>query len=236
MVSSKQKGKKIPGFSVGVRENSAIRMVKLVRPICPNSQKDMTVTPEGRLVPKRGAAGPDRQNCQEMGKGWWEECEARGHNPYFSDRAFIETVEVEDPDTGELRTKRVKHSGENCTQCGQSHLHPNVVQVAANMRINSGQGPKFKIDNHGFKRLGAFGYDEVCQYRNCQRPITVSSRVGLYCGRQHAALVGADIQNIPLVQITGRFEAGLEMEAAQRRSRGLIEAAQFIDIKDIPTE
>jgi len=227
-----QKLKNIPGFSQGVRENAAIRMVKMVRPVCPNSQIEMQTTPEGKLIPKRSNS-PDRQNCQKMGFGWWKVCEEKGHNPYFTDRVWYEKIEEVD-EAGEVtKTRNVRHHGNPCPACNQDHTFPNVVQVAAHIRVNAGQGARFKRDRHGFKRLGELGYAEVCQYRNCQKPITVTSRVGQYCSRQHAALIGADSQNIMLVQLTGRFEAGLEAEAAQRRARGLIEASQFIDIKDI---
>ena len=231
--ASKSDLKKLPGFSVGVRENAAVRMITLAQPICPNSQVEMMTTPEGRVVPSR-SNNPGRQNCQKLGHGWWKECEARGHNPYFSERVWYEQYEDVDPETQEILAKRRKHSGNPCKACGQSHLYPNVAQVAANPRINGGQGPRFKVEHHGFKRLSEIGYEEVCEYRNCQKAIKVTSRVGNYCGRLHAALVGADIQEEFLHQIKDQFVGGPDAGKLQRRrQKQLIEASEFIQVRDI---
>jgi hypothetical protein len=227
-MATKPELKRIPGFSQGVRVNAAARMVKLAQPICPNSKLEMETTPEGRIVPKR-STNPHRQNCQLQGFGWWTYCEEQEHDPYFSTRVWYskEPEYGPDPDNPDqtilLKEKTVRHETK----------YPNVAQVAAHTRVNGGRGVKFKMDQHGFKRLRDVGYEEVCQFRNCQKPVTVKSRVGLYCDREHAVLIGADIQNIMLLQISGRFEAGMEMEAQQKRQRGLIESGQFIDVQPL---
>lgn len=234
MATAKSKGKELPGFSVGVRENASVRMVKLARPICPNSQVEMMTTPEGRLVPRRDGGDPNRQNCQKEEGRWWERCEERGHNPYFTAKTWYESVEELDPETQVVTTKKRKHHGNPCEACGGSHLYPNVAQVAANTRINGGQGPRYKIERHGFKRLSDIGYEEVCQYRNCQKPLTVTSRMGQYCGKLHAALVAADVNEELLQQLTGRFETGPdEAKLVRRRQKQLIEAAEFAEVRPI---
>ena len=232
-MATKETLKGVPGFSVVVRENSAVRMVKLAQPICPHSKVEMTTTPEGRQVPKRDR-NPDRQNCQEMGHGWWKQCEAKGHNPYFTNRVWYEDVEEVDPETQEVKVKKRKHGGNPCPACGQNHLYPNVSQVAANLRINGGKGPEFKMERHGFKRLRDIGYNEVCQYRNCQYPIKVTSRVGQYCSKLHAALIGADLNEEFLHYTTGRFEGGpSENKLLRARAKQLIEASEFIQVQDV---
>ena len=236
MVETKKEAlQEIPGFSQGVRVNSAARMVKMIRPICPNSKQEMTTTPEGRIVPKRDQT-PLRQNCQnerdETGAsivGWWDKCEALGHDPYYTTRVWYskEPEYGPDPDNPDqivlIKDKTVRHESK----------YPNVSQVAAHTRVNGGRGVQFKMERSGFKRLRDMGYKEVCQFRNCQKEIKFTSRVGQYCSQEHAVLVGADLQSVFLVQISGRFETGSEMEAQQRRQRGLIEAGQFIDVRPI---
>ena len=223
----KKKLEKIPGFSQGIRENAAARMVKMAQPICPNSKLEMETTPEGRIIPKR-TSDPNRQNCQKLGVGWWIHCEEAGHDPYFSTRVWYSKEDKFETD--EATGEQVK-TGERTVR--HATKYPNISQVAAHVRVNSGRGVEFKMRRHGFKRLKDIGYEEVCQFRNCQKPVTVRSNVGLYCGKQHAALIGADAQSMFLVQLTGRFEAGSEMEIQQKRNRGLIEAASALDITEI---
>lgn len=216
--------KKIPGFSEGVRENSAVRMVKLNQPICPYSKVKMERTPEGRYIPAEDQ-GPV-QNCQKADGEWWKDCEARGHDPYFRTRVWYtnqDTFET-DPETGEdiLTGKRTVRHKERV---------PNVCQVYLGTRVNSGRGGWFSIVKKGRRRLTEAGYEEVCQYRNCQRPISkngLGGRFGNYCSKDHLALVAADLQGIDLHQVTGILEEGSEDKIAQYRAKELREAVAFV--------
>ena len=76
---TKEALKKVPGFTMGVRQNSSVRMVKLASPVCPYSKQEMERTPDGRWIPKMG--GNQISNCQLAGGEWWKECEERGHDP-----------------------------------------------------------------------------------------------------------------------------------------------------------
>lgn len=216
----------IPGFSQGVRPGAAARMVKLARPICPNSKVEMERTPEGRMVPKR-EGNPDRQNCQAAGGAWWIACEEKKHDPYFSTRVWYsksdtyEEVDGEQVKTGE---KTVRHETR----------YPNIAQVAAHRRVNSGRGAEFAIARKGFKRLKDIGYEEVCQFRNCQKPVTIRSKFGLYCDREHATLIAADAQGILDYQIPGyELDLGIETQVQQKKARIQAEAALFADIVSV---
>lgn len=215
--------KEIPGFSQGVRINAAGRTVKMVRPICPNSKMDMIRTPEGRWIPNP-TPDPGRQNCQRMGGRWWEYCVKQGHNPYYSVREWDESRPRYD-ETGKLLETEVIHHREE---------YPNIAQVAAHIRLNSGRGPEYKMRYGGFKRLKDLGFEEVCQFRNCQKVARYTSNVGLYCSQDHASLVAADAQGEFLTQITDKeFDLGSEVGIRRKRAEGLQKAAMFADIKEI---
>ena len=239
---AKQVLKKIPGFSQGVRDNSSIRMVKMMQPICPYSQFEVDVTPEGRLVPRRDPS-PERQNCQKEGAGWWDNCVERGHDPYFRTRVWYSKKDifsdqcstcppeptkdhVHDPAT----TEQVK-TDERVIR--HEEKKPNVAQVAAHMRVNSARGPRLAYANKGFRMLAEFGYADVCQYRNCQHKVKVKSSYGLYCSKKHAALCAADGIGMPITQIPGRFDEGRETQIAVKRQRELQEAAAIAQVTDI---
>lgn len=187
--------KVIPGFSIGVRENSAMRMMKLGRPICPNSKIEMELDRNGRLVPKE--RGPDVQNCQMEGRGWWDLCKERGHNPYFRTMTWYTPEDIiEEDDQGRLIKK-----GEQLIK--HEVVAPNIAQVALALRINNGKGVQDAIEKKGYVRLNDIGYAEVCQFRNCQKPVGKggSSRIyGNYCGQRHLALIAADAESIMLTQ------------------------------------
>lgn len=209
MPAAKQKLEKIPGFSAGVRANSAVRMVKLARPICPNSKIKMVRGEDGKWV----AAEVQPQNCQLSGEPrWWEMCESLGHNPYWTIRVWYEPVDiVEEDENGDqivIGQKRVKHTVKR----------PNIAQVAVGIRHNSGQGAKFKIERHGFKRLSEIGFEEVCQFRNCQKPLDpkfTGTNYGSFCSYEHTALIGADAESILLNYPEPRLN-GQEYERVKR--------------------
>lgn len=215
--------KTIPGFSQGVRENSSIRMVKMIQPICPYSQKEYDTTPEGKLVERRSAG--QQPNCQRRGGRWWEECEAAGHNPYYRKRIWYSKQDIfETDDTGEqVKTgeRTVRHEDEI----------PNVAQVAAHIRVNSGRGPQFKHDQSGFRYLHEMGFEEVCEYRNCQKPVGYESVYGNYCTKNHAALAGADALQVNVTQIGPGFDQGHEMQIRMRRQEDLQRAAGAIQAR-----
>lgn len=181
---AKEALKKLPGFSIGVRKGAALRDVTLAQPICPNSQI------RGKIVNGQYEAPdiqPGMENCQLMGEGWWEYCEAQGHHPYYSTRRIYTTTDVveEDPSTGELVV-----TGQRRTVREVEVL--NVTQVSPSIQHNSGMGVYRKMKRRGYKRLEDLGYEEVCQYRGCQKPVEYRAQgLGDYCSLEHLNLIAA---------------------------------------------
>jgi hypothetical protein len=210
--------KDIPGFSQGVRINSAMRMMKLGRPICPNSKVEYQRDTTGRYVPQE--KGPDTANCQLAGGKWWIECGRIGHRPYIRIRKWQTTepvIEVDDEGRSVIRGEQVfYHQTEE----------PNVAQVAVALRINNGRGAVEAIEQKGFKRLPDLGFNEVCQFRNCQKPTLpegTSRKFGAYCGVEHLSLIAADAEGVVLTQVNSGISGEKTRKSQQRRDRQLRE-------------
>jgi hypothetical protein len=225
-VTPKAESKQIPGFTMGVRQNSSVRMVKLASPICPYSKQEMERTPDGRYVAAKNQSGI--ANCQLAGGRWWLACEEAGHDPYYSSRVWYTSKDIweEDEDGNQLLTdtKQLRHE----------ERRPNIIQCPVGLRYGGANDPVWKLrrsmEQKGRKRLSDIGYDEVCQYRNCQRPVNRryrSRRVGDYCSLEHLQLIAADQLEIKLVQMSGQFELGAETQIRQKREAQLREAAAF---------
>lgn len=199
---------KIPGFSQGVRDNAAVRMVKLVAPVCPNSQRKRN---------SDGSWAEVGQNCQLAGGKWWIDCEAREHDPYFTTRTYYETVDVVDDDGFIVGAKKKP----------VTVRRPNIVQVPLGRRHHSGNGVKISMEKKGRRRLSDFGFEEVCQFRNCQNPVNPkysSPAFGAYCSFNHMGLIAADAQEIMLPQINGVTEGPNVDKVRQRRAKMLRDA------------
>ena len=219
MTVTTKKLENIPGFSTGVRPNSAVRMVKLARPICPNSKLKMVRDIDGKWIP----AEVQPVNCQLSDQpDWWVMCESLGHNPYWTERVWYEPQDiVEEDENGDqlvVGQKRVKHTVKR----------PNIAQVSASIRHNSGKGVLNKMQQAGFKRLEDLGFKEVCQFRNCQKdldPKYSGTNYGSYCSNEHLSLVAADQESIMLHYPSVNLN-GPEYQKIQRlRQKELREAA-----------
>lgn len=214
--------KKLPGFSAGKRVNSALRTIKMIQPICPNSKVEMERNEQGDWVPKRGPTNPDRMNCQKRGGKWWEFCEEQGHNPYFREQVWYVTEDEYDEETGIMTgTRRLR----------RSRIIPNLSQVAVAPHLNSGKGARNAYERKGKRRVTEFGYEDTCQYRNCQEPVNpefVSRQYGKYCCQEELALVAAEQQGLML----HRPDPGLngpeeEPKVARARQLQLTQALAF---------
>ena len=225
MVEKKAPLKELPGWSQGVREGSAIRMRKMVQPICPFSQKEYEQTPEGRLIERRSAGV--QPNCQKRGGAWWGDCEAAGHDPYNRTRVWYSKRDIFETDADGEQVK----TGERTVR--HEDKIPNIAQVAAHIRVNSGRGPQYKHDQHGFRFLHEAGFAEVCEMRNCQKPATVETVYGNYCTKGHAALVGADGLGMRVTQLNGQFGQGHEVEIRLKRQQQLEQAASAMQARNI---
>lgn len=227
----------LPGFSRGVRENAAQRMIKLAVPMCPNSKIEIELAADGKWYPKD--KGPSEMNCQkaydEIGLGWIKMCEELGHDPYFSTHTWYVPQDVLEPELDEdgEPTGVMFKTGEKYIK--HEVRRPNVSQVAISLRINNGRGAVRAVQGKGFKRLSAIGYPEVCQYRNCQKPVTKagsSRRYGLFCGRKHLSLCAANemgvMLNQPSLDVNGPdyFEA-VKRERQEKLDRAYTNARDY---------
>ena len=214
---------KIPGFSQGVHVNQAVRMITLARPICPNSKLKMVRdSVSGQWIP----SDSQPMNCQLAGRGWWKDCGERGHDPYFTNRIWYSTEDLVDVDeegnevvTG---TKRIKHV----------NRYPNLAQVSASIRHNSGRGALYAVEDKGFMRLEEIGYEEVCQFRNCQKPVAPncsSQTYGRYCSKEHLSLIAADVEGV-LLRYTNQELQGVDTPKVQKaRERQLREVMANVE-------
>lgn len=200
--------KKLDSVNRGVRPNASQRMVTLARPICPHSQRE------------RGADGSFQEtgtNCQLAGGQWWVDCEERGHDPYFMSRTYYQSVDVLDDEGFVVGTKK-------------KPIHVkrlNTAQVALSRRINSGRGVQNKMEKAGFRRLSDFGYEEVCQYRNCGNPVNkkyTTPAFGAYCSYDHLTAIAASEQGILVPQINGVTE-GTRIEQVRAKRDDMLRSA-----------
>jgi hypothetical protein len=215
---------RIPGFSQGVRPNAAMRRLVMNAPICPFSQKKYTKDQFGNMTP----VDEGTQNCQLEGGTWWITCEERGHDPYFTTkvRYTIEDVYETDEAGREIKTgeQRIAHR----------EYRPNLVSVPMNRRINNGRGVLDSMEKKGRRRLkdavskhSPAGYIEVCQFRNCEKPINPnyhSIPLGDYCSREHFQLSAANEKNVKLHILGHGLNTGSEERIANERDQQLAQA------------
>lgn len=221
MVEKKEPLKKMPGYSQGVRVNSSVRTVKLGRPICPFSKIEMEKDENNKWVAKQGPSDPGRQNCQKGRGAWWKDCEERGHDPYHMTVVWYVTEDVYNEETGELSGSK---------KFRRTRKIPNFAQVAIAPHLNSGKGARNAITNKGFKRLTDMGYEEVCQYRNCQNPVSkdaMSEKYGNYCSIEELSLIAAAQQGIMLHRPDARLNGQEEPKIVREREKQLMEAVAF---------
>lgn len=201
---------KLPGFGRGVRVGAALRDVTLGQPVCPNSQIRGKMV-NGNYEPPE--IGPGMENCQLQGGEWWIECEALGHDPYFRIVTAYQTMDIEEtgPDgetyvTG-TKKRKIQAKALNATQVSPSIMH------------NSGQGVRRKIEHRGYRRLKDLGFEEVCQYRACQKaPAYRAEGFGDYCSLEHLNLVAAREEGEFLtITSTQGLNAGYEQQAERKR-------------------
>ena len=199
--------KKLDGVSRGVRPNASQRRIIMARPICPHSQR------------KRGADGSFSEvgmNCQLAGGEWWVHCQEQGHDPYFSSTTYYEPVDITDDEGFVIgQKKRAIHV-----------KRLNTASVFVSRRLNSGRGVLNK-KAAGYKRLEEMGYEEVCQYRNCEKPVNkkyATPGFGDYCSFEHLTAIAASEQSILVPQINGVTEGTRIEQVRMKRNQMLRES------------
>lgn len=214
MATAKLKPYPFP-FDGAVIDNAAIRVVRMVKPECPNDPRPEIVLRNGDVVPNPRYTG--EPNCMEIYKinnmGRWEieKCEALGHDPYhFTVRTRI-TEEVEDPETGLITETRTRIRREK---------RLNVVQVSLNVRHTSGQEVRLALAK-GYKPIEEFGFEAPCQFRNCTKPVKVRVQYGDYCSERHARLIAADQREIGLIVSGDPYSEDKAMRQRQEQLEGI---------------
>jgi hypothetical protein len=207
------KQKKLRGFNRGVTTNRAVRMVTMAAPICPNSGIKVEIR-DGRVQP--APLDPTKPNCQLQGGMWWTECEAKGHDPYYTTKHFTISEPVYEEQDGEKVMVDMK-------TVWKEDKYLNTVQVAQGTRHNSGQGVRRAVALKGRRFLPAMGHEEVCQYRNCQNPVDFhfrSKTFGDYCGEEHYLHIAAN----EIGEYLPQLNTGLAPEQESRIRRNRLEA------------
>lgn len=212
-----KKPEKLAGFSQGVRPTAAARMITMARPICPKSKITVEIDSNGRPVPIKS---PGEPNCQLEGGEWWTLCEARGHDPYYTTYQWYTTEDIIETDS----EGRLVKTGEQLYPHTEKRL--NTAQVGAAVNINNGRGPREAIDKKGFRLVKDFGYEEVCQFRNCQKPITpegTSRKYGRFCGKEHLSLIGTVAEEVTMPVVETKLAGFDTTKARKKRDRVLNE-------------
>lgn len=185
-----QKGlKPYPYHDGTAKENSAVRTICLVMPLCPVDGNPEIKQRDGSYKPNPNYTG--EQNCQRVFEidrgGIWDvsKCIERGHDPYYTKLRRAVVIEETD-ENGVVIDTRVKHVVEK---------RLNIIRVSANPRIASGRLPALMIARGG-KPLEEFGYASPCEYRSCSQPQRVDTRYGKFCSERHARLIAADLRQM----------------------------------------
>jgi len=215
-------GKKLPGFSsAGTHPHTSLKDRILAVPICPKSQI------RGKMVAGHYEAPdimPGDENCQLAGGRWYLECEAKGHDPYWTTWRRVVTVSVDKLDeAGDLvpiekrvvRTSRVL----------------NVTSVSPSVRIGSGGAVRWKKRYFGYKEISDFGYSLVCDFSRCQLPVNfIVDNYGGFCGKQHLAMSAANDRGkiVTRVDQVDKYADDKKEAIQDRRTRELREAMDAV--------
>jgi len=179
MVEKKEALKEIPWEKTGVRLSAPSRTVKMIMPVCPESQSDDA----------SGGSG-----CETtVGGAWWIECEKRGHDPYHQAKVVPHRAPI----------VREQEDGRQLIVGYDEQVElirtPRVTQVPAGVRSNSGYLPDRKRFWHGYKMPHELGYKDMCEFRNCYNPnIKYRTKAGDFCDEMQAKMMLADTRHINL--------------------------------------
>lgn len=188
----------LPQTQIGLKESSNVRMKLMAKPMCPIDDREVIVRHiNGQIVEAENPNYTGEPNCQTetaSAVGWWNLCEGRNHDPYYSKK----TVRREIPrfDEALLKEGRKVITGTDVEIIDQRKL--NTCRVAISTRLNSGRGELYAIHLKGRKTLSAMGFREKCEFRNCELDAVYESKYGFFCGDRHARLVGADVEVVLL--------------------------------------
>jgi len=178
-VEKKETLKEIPWEKTGLRMSAPSRTVKMIMPVCPESQSE---------------DGSSQSGCEtSVGGAWWVECEKRGHDPYHQAKPVSHRTPV----------VREQEDGRQLIVGYDEEIElvrsPRVIQVPAGVRSNSGWWPDNKRFFHGYKFPHELGYKDMCEFRNCYDPnVRFKTKAGNYCNEEQAKMMAADLRHINL--------------------------------------
>jgi hypothetical protein len=188
--------KPYPFHDGGVNENSAIRMVAMVKPGCPMDSNPEILKRDGTSIPNPRYTG--EPNCQIAhrinSQGIWDVqyCIAAGHDPYFT---IFRKSRTEDEVDAEgyivgSRQRILKERRLNIEQVSDNPRHSSRMEVPLALARGSILLERFVMED----AEGEFVIDPPCEFRGCSAPWKVDTRYGRYCSERHARLVAADFQ------------------------------------------
>jgi len=226
--AGKTKGLRLPGASgAGRFPDFGLKDVILAQPICPKSQIRGKIV-NGHYEPPE--IGPEDMNCQLLGGMWYKECEAKGHEPYWSTRNRIVT----------RVTYKVDEEGDKIPIEKRVLVEDrmlNVTGVSSSTRLGSGQSVRWKKRYFGFRNISDFGYGEVCHLSRCQQPVKMVNRqLGAFCSQLHMQLAAVEENEIALIRADHKYAedvTGSQTKAQRRRRRQLRNAVDDPDASDL---
>lgn len=144
---------------------------------------------------------PPDQACQlphNIHAAWWVDCDAAGHQPYFS----LTRQSMRRPQLVEDSPGRYKLLGYDEEEVWFEQS-PNLTQITLSDRVNSGVGLAL-YSVVGYVLPEVIGVAPFCQFRDCwAQDIKIRHEIyGDYCSETQAKLIAADIDGIRLEVMT----------------------------------
>lgn len=159
---------------------------------------------------------------------WWENCKHgpknKGGSPYWSLRPIQEEKEAFEVAEDGSYTKVVRGKDPKEDTVIRLMEHPNVTEVLFDTMSNSGDGPKQKRDENGFKPLADVGMAPICEAYGCGNSWpTFKSYYGLYCSEAHARAVALHTEGEFIIAHTSAFADPQAIRKAQRAEKDAVD-------------
>jgi hypothetical protein len=142
-------------------------------------------------------AQPVCEEHQRPGNKWVKACLAAGHEPFKTSSEVPVVIPLYDIDEDGDKVKVGEKTKIKLV------TEWNITQIPLDEGINSGRGPQLALKK-GMLYLEDLGIAPVCQMNNCYRQVHVRGPYGDYCSTEHARLVAAVQDRIPLEILDGK--------------------------------
>ena len=128
--------------------------------------------------------------------GWWDQCIADGHQPYFDQTPVpVETLLLKCECGAEVPEGELMHcEGKDLEVVGKKErlkmqVKPRSIEVMVDKAMNSGRGIE-RARRKGCKDPQELGFAPICEMSRCWEPNPrIQTAWGSYCTQDHAALV-----------------------------------------------